>query len=151
MESAARLFAFAAAALLALAPGVWGQTTPVFTTLHRFSGTVGVYPNALVQGNDGNFYGTTDAGGDSNYGTVFSITPAGVATSLHSFTGADGAHPVAALVQGGDGNFYGTTGGGGTDDAGHGVPDHPGRRIHQFALLYQYRWGGTLRRADPGQ
>jgi uncharacterized repeat protein (TIGR03803 family) len=71
--------------------------------------------SALVQGSDGNFYGTTIAGGTSDNGTVFKISPAGTLTTLYSFTGgADGSGPQAALAQGGDGNFYGTTQWGGT-------------------------------------
>ena len=70
----------------------------------------------LVQGSDGNFYGTTYDGGTNGYGTVFKISTNGVLTSLHSFTGTnDGANPYAGLVQGSDGNFYGTTYSGGTN------------------------------------
>jgi uncharacterized repeat protein (TIGR03803 family) len=62
-----------------------------------------------VPGSDGNFYGTTYAGGASGDGTVFRITPSGVYSSLYSFAGSpdDGANPYAGLVQGSDGNFYG--------------------------------------------
>jgi uncharacterized repeat protein (TIGR03803 family) len=86
----------------------------------------GAYPAAaLVQGSDGNFYGTTDCGGAANvnltslcfgYGAVFRISPTGSEMILHSFGGspADGAYPLAGLVQGCDGNFYGTTYNGGT-------------------------------------
>ena len=89
-----------------------------FTTLHSFSGspTEGADPIAgLVQGNDGNFYGTTPSGGEHFQGTVFRITAAGDLTVLHSFSGypAEGGVPFAALVQGNDGNFYGTTAVGG--------------------------------------
>jgi len=46
-----------------------------------------------VQGSDGNFYGTTSLGGASDtlagYGTVFTITPAGTLTTLHSFSGSE--------------------------------------------------------------
>jgi len=56
-----------------------------------------------------NFYGTTSAGGASNLGTIFKVTPAGALTTLHAFTGADGSGPVAAPVMGKGGNFYGTT------------------------------------------
>jgi uncharacterized repeat protein (TIGR03803 family) len=85
-----------------------------FTVLHSFSGYPaegGVPFAALVQGNDGNFYGTTAIGGAHFKGTVFKIGAAGTLTTLHSFSGSngEGANPVAELVQGSDGNFYGTT------------------------------------------
>ncbi len=80
----------------------------------------GTNPSAgLLQGSDGNFYGTTQNGGDGTVGTVFRMTPAGILTTLVSFNGANGANPTAALVQGSDGNFYGTTLNGG--DANNGT------------------------------
>jgi uncharacterized repeat protein (TIGR03803 family) len=91
------------------------QMTPAgaLTTLVSFNGTNGSHPLAgLVQGSDGNFYGTTMRGGANNRGTVFLMTPAGVLTTLVSFSGANGRLPFAALVQGTNGNFYGTTDGG---------------------------------------
>jgi uncharacterized repeat protein (TIGR03803 family) len=80
----------------------------------------GYYPEAgLVQGNDGNFYGTASSGGgDTGIGTIFKITPTGVLSPLYSFSGADGSDPVAALVQAIDGNFYGTTSAGGGTGVG---------------------------------
>ncbi|MGA3008482.1 MAG: choice-of-anchor tandem repeat GloVer-containing protein, partial [Opitutaceae bacterium] len=91
----------------------------VLTTLVSFDGANGASPDAtLVQGSDGDLYGTTFGGGNNGDGTVFKMTPAGVLTTLVSFTGANGAFPEAALVQGSDGNFYGTTIEGGSYDDG---------------------------------
>jgi uncharacterized repeat protein (TIGR03803 family) len=96
-----------------------------FTALLSFSGANGSFPAAgLVQGSDGNLYGTTQFGGTNNSdnGTVFKITPGGTLTSLFSFSGPNGNWPVAPLVSGSDGNFYGTTSGdrsfGGTNTFG---------------------------------
>jgi uncharacterized repeat protein (TIGR03803 family) len=72
--------------------------------LHKFVGPEGCQPMAgLIQGTDGNFYGTTSSG------SVFKMLPSGAATALYSFTESSGPHyPVAPLVQATDGNFYGT-------------------------------------------
>jgi uncharacterized repeat protein (TIGR03803 family) len=91
--------------------------TGTLTTLYTFcsqggaSCTDGSGPSArLVQGSDGNFYGTTFAGGTNGAGTVFKITTGGTLTTLATV----GGHPSGKLVQGTDGNFYGTTAFGGT-------------------------------------
>jgi uncharacterized repeat protein (TIGR03803 family) len=75
-----------------------------FTALHNFTNTGdGINPvNALVIGNDGNFYGLTD----SNPETFYKVTPAGVLTTLHTFTTAQGFQG-GQLSLGSDGNFYG--------------------------------------------
>ncbi|MGO8669948.1 MAG: choice-of-anchor tandem repeat GloVer-containing protein, partial [Capsulimonadaceae bacterium] len=109
--------------------GVAFMVTPsgVMTILHSFGdGSVandGQYPGAgLIQGSDGNFYGTTTGGGSAGGGTVFTMTPSGVVTILHSFGDGsvpnDGMHPWAGLVQGSDGSFYGATGQGGSAGVG---------------------------------
>jgi len=86
-----------------------------FTSLASFNGTNGASPEGiLVQGVDGNYYGTTYGGGASGDGTVFKITAAGTLTTLHSFNGTDGKEPQGGLVLATDGNLYGTTTYGGT-------------------------------------
>jgi uncharacterized repeat protein (TIGR03803 family) len=79
----------------------------------------GSTPTELIQGTDGNFYGTTASGGANSYGTVFKLTPAGVETILYSFgaSSADGITPIG-VIQGTDGNFYGTTASGGANSYG---------------------------------
>jgi len=84
------------------------------TTLYNFCSVAdcvdGWHPHgALIQGANGNFYGTTKHGGANADGTIFEITPAGALTVLHSFDSTDGAEPTAGLILATDGNFYGTT------------------------------------------
>src|SRR5579885_3540045 len=66
-----------------------------------FDGTDGSSPNAsVVQGRDGNFYGTTPfygVNGDASDGTVFKVTSRGTLIALYSFCSqqgcADGSEP----------------------------------------------------------
>jgi uncharacterized repeat protein (TIGR03803 family) len=97
--------------------------TGTLTTVHSFGNPnspfiEGYLPEALIQGSDGNFYGTTLQGGASGYGTVFQLTPAGTLTILYSFKGSPDGSAPASLIQGSDGNFYGTTRNGGLSWAG---------------------------------
>ncbi len=104
-----------------VAYGTIFKLTPAgkLTTLHSFNVTDGDIPNGtLIQGADGDFYGTTSYGGTSPYwGTVFRMTPAGVITTLHSFDLMDGAFVYAGLIQAPDGTLYGDTYGGGSSKA----------------------------------
>jgi len=93
------------------------------TILYSFKGkpSDGNFPYAgLFQGSDGNFYGTTEFGGENNLGVIFELTPDGVETILYSFTGGpdDGGDPFGNLVQGSDGNLYGLTIVGGASNKG---------------------------------
>lgn len=91
-----------------------------FRTLHSFDNTDGANPFyfSLVQGSNGDLYGTTELGGANGDGTVFKITPAGKLTTLHSFDYTDGAGPYAGLVVASNGDFYGTTTFGGANGDG---------------------------------
>jgi uncharacterized repeat protein (TIGR03803 family) len=86
----------------------------------------GYYPASLVQGSDGNFYGSANNGGNTSNqscpdgagcGTLFEITPTGALTTLHTFEYSDGQFP-GALVQFTDGSFYGVTEVGGSGHFG---------------------------------
>jgi len=65
--------------------------------------------SGVIEGTDGDLYGTTQFGGSSGVGTIFKMTPAGDFTTLYNFGVSDGQEPFGSLVQGSDGNFYGTT------------------------------------------
>jgi uncharacterized repeat protein (TIGR03803 family) len=95
-----------------------------FTTLHSFDGTDG-FPNStgasLVQGANGDLYGTTSYGGSHGGGTVFRITQGGRFKSIYNFCSlascADGNGPYASLLLASNGDFYGTTVSGGAHGA----------------------------------
>jgi len=124
-----RIFAaFTSALLLVGLVGLAGSAAhgQQLTTLYNFCSlggldcTDGSAPSGyLIQGSDGNFYGTTTGGGQYGQGTVFKVTPTGTLTTLYSFCAqggadcTDGAQPVAGVIEGSDGNFYGTTAAGG--------------------------------------
>ncbi len=87
-------------------------------TLHSFCAQSGCPDGSapfagLLQASDGNFYGTTQSGGDRGEGTVFRVTPDGIFARLYSFCAqsgcTDGGYPKAALIQGADASLYGTT------------------------------------------
>ena len=61
------------------------------TVLHTFNSTDGAFPDGgLIQGSDGNLYGTASGGGAHGFGTVFKITPSGKFTTIYSFKGGSG-------------------------------------------------------------
>jgi uncharacterized repeat protein (TIGR03803 family) len=96
-------------------------TTGTLTTLVNFSGAAnGANPfGNLIQATDGNLYGTTDAGGTSDDGTIFSCTTSGTLTTLVNFAGAaNGSNPEGSLFQATDGNLYGMTNQGGSSGNG---------------------------------
>jgi len=117
-----------AALMLLLLVAATAATSPAqtFKTLYNFCGitngagycTDGQNPNTtLVQGTNGNLYGTTFYGGPGNYGTVFEVTTAGKLTTIYSFCSvascADGTQPEGGLLLASNGSFYGVTNTGG--------------------------------------
>jgi uncharacterized repeat protein (TIGR03803 family) len=113
-----------------------------FSTVYSFCAQIncpdGTEPRAgLVEGSDGNLYGTTNAGGADGAGTVFRISREGALTTLHSFClhgiCSDGSFPTSGLIEGTDRNFYGTTPSGGSCGIGVGC-----------GTVYKITRGGTL-------
>jgi uncharacterized repeat protein (TIGR03803 family) len=93
--------------------------------LLSFNGTDGSHPVAgLIADSSGNFYGTTDTGGQYGEGTVYELSPNGMGgwtqTVLHNFqdNGADGINPLSTLTFDSAGNLYGTTYQGGAHNYG---------------------------------
>jgi uncharacterized repeat protein (TIGR03803 family) len=139
------------------AAAVIASPAQTFKSLVSFNGTDGASPNGpLVQGLDGNLYGTTrnGAGGDdcfpfypSGCGTVFNITPGGTLTTLYSFCSQrncrDGATPWAGLVLATDGDLYGTASWGGWEawDLGTAFKITPGGTL---TTLYRFCVGLTF-------
>jgi len=127
-----------------------------FQVLHHFSAatadtTTGLPENAdgatplggLVDGRDGFFYGVTAQGGTDGNGVIFAIPADGSTfTVLHSFTGADGARPVAELMVASSGKLYGVTSSGGVSSEGAttalGTIFSIDRAGTNFARLYSF-------------
>jgi uncharacterized repeat protein (TIGR03803 family) len=118
----------------------------VETVLYAFKGgSDGYLPEGLARDSSGILYGTTQAGGDPNCGsvgcgTVFKLTPDGTKTVLYTFNGGnDGAYPYAGLLRDQAGNLYGTTqNGGGAENAGMVyaiAPDGTETILHAFCSV----------------
>jgi len=114
------------------------------TTLHSFSG-VGTdgsgpyYP--VLQASNGDFYGTTSAGGEYGNGTFFKITSKGSLTTLASFESSVNGYTPNLPVEGTDGDFYGTTNNGGPDsDCNCGVV-YKATAAGKITVLYTFPSG----------
>lgn len=123
------------------------------TVLYSFQGgTDGGFPySALVADPAGNLYGTALIGGACDLcGTIFRLTrPHGrggswTESTLHSFSGIDGANPFGKLLFHDDGNLYGTTYTGGTYGAGVAYELNPGKGPNApwtIKVLYNFTGG----------
>ena len=115
------------------------------TVLYSFTGTTdgaNIYGGVALDA-AGNLYGTAEAGGSLNYGTVWKFSAAGQFTVLHNFAGApgDGANPDAGVTLDAQGNLYGTTSlGGATLNLGTVFKLSPGGAytlLHNFTKVPQ--------------
>jgi uncharacterized repeat protein (TIGR03803 family) len=130
-----------------------------FSTLVSFRGTDGADPYfmSLVQGANGELYGTTEYGGFDANGTIFKVATTGVLTSYSISSPGDGIHPYAGLLLGTDGNFYGTTTNGGAYGFGTVFKITPRGRLttlHSFCPQPPYcvdggqPWAGLIQGSD---
>ncbi len=98
-----------------------GKYQVLFDFGSSVNGYYGIYPEAPLINVNGTLYGTTASGGSHGYngrwGTVFSVTPAGALTVLHTFSNNDGQFPLAGLIDV-KGTLYGTTSAGGVHSSG---------------------------------
>jgi uncharacterized repeat protein (TIGR03803 family) len=119
-----------------ITPG--GALTMLYSFCAQTNCTDGGGPTTLIQGADGNLYGTTIYGGAYGNGAVFKITTGGTLTTIYSFCAqhgcADGSEPTG-LMQAADGSFFGTTLHGGGDAVGTIFEITAGEltTIHKFA------------------
>jgi uncharacterized repeat protein (TIGR03803 family) len=107
---------------------VHARNSYTLTTLGYFpgSGVNGVHPVArLVLDHSGNLFGTAaTGGGTANAGTVFEVKNLGhghysrTITTVVSFNGNNGAHPVAGLIVDTSDDLFGTTQSGGAHNQG---------------------------------
>ena len=136
-----------------LAGSAYGASQPVVgftfvcnTTQSQGTGPCpqGGRPGGLIQGSDGNFYGTAQVSSEGNSqpngGTVFSLTPGGNFKLLHTFVPgknkkyANGNNP-GRLIEGPDGKLYGTTLSGGV---GSGVLYRMNKSGSGFQVIHQF-------------
>lgn len=98
----------------------------------------GLMTGPIVEGDDGNFYGISRSVFSETPERIFSVSPEGVVTTVHTFSAADGPALHNRLMKGRDGSFYGSTSLGGT---GHGTL-FQFRSDGSFVTLHAFGGGG---------
>ncbi|MGA2589320.1 MAG: choice-of-anchor tandem repeat GloVer-containing protein [Bryobacteraceae bacterium] len=115
-----------------------------FSTLYSFSGPDGQYPANLLQGQDGNLYGTTE--GEAGPIIVFKLTRAGAISTLYTFCSQGGCpigSAIASLIQAPNGDFYCLTPTGGNVNQGSLFQLTPSGVVKLFLSIYTYGYGGS--------
>ncbi len=110
-----------------------------FGAPYNFDGSVGTNPTAgLLSASDGNFYGTTNAGGANDLGGIFEWQTGGSLTELFDFSGngglVPGASPNTAIMEDTNGMFYGLTSSGGANGAGVFYTMTPAKPVSHISL-----------------
>jgi uncharacterized repeat protein (TIGR03803 family) len=111
----------------------------VYTKLYVFDPPTGAHPTfgKLMHGSDGKLYGTTQMGGSTSSGVIFSFDiNTGVYTKLHDFDGQHGSTPNGSLIEATDGKLYGMTTDGGA--SGQGVLFSYDKGAGTFSDLYDF-------------
>ncbi len=154
-----RQMLLAFATLVLFAAGETAAHAQTFSVLYNFGSQAGdplqqFYSGIISQGRDGKLYSGTSAGGTINdAGATYSVTTAGVMTTLYSFSNStDGDAPYGGLSLGTDGNFYGTSYSGGFGGAPYGTVFKM-TPSGAYTLLYTFTDGadGALPVAPPIQ
>ncbi len=117
-----------------------------FSTLYSFPGGAhGAYPYAgLISDGKGTLYGTTNGGGSSHHGTVFSLSGTGKERVLYSFAKPRGGEYPYAVLLDSSGDLYGTTPFGGI--SGKGVVFRVDKQGRETVL---YRFAGKNDGKNP--
>jgi uncharacterized repeat protein (TIGR03803 family) len=137
---------------LALGQAVGGthERLPNYHVLHAFGSGKdgGGLWGSVVLDKRGDVFGTTEAGGAYNAGTVFQLTPqpdgAWRETIIHNFSssGDDGASPYAGLLLDRSGDLYGTTVFGGSYGYPGGTVFQLARRAHGWVETVLHSFDG---------
>jgi len=117
------------------------RASPNATTLYNFQGppSDGMSPGTgIVRDHDGNMYGTTQSGGQADYGTAFEVDATGTETMLLNFQlFVNGSNPDVPLALGPGGALYGTSSSGGPN--GYGTVFRLSKNA--VAVLYAFQGG----------
>ena len=117
-------------------------------TIHDFSGSDGIFPQAgLIFDGSGNLYGAAAGGGSQQGGNVYRLTPSSngqwTETVLYMFSGADGNYPVAQLTFDAVGSLYGTTLFGGAHNEGVAFKLTPSAGTWSYSRLHDFTAPGN--------